>query len=58
MEIWLQAIGEYGFPITVTYYLLYRMEKKLDMINRSIISLASGHALPAEEPALREKHLH
>ncbi|RKL68205.1 hypothetical protein CR203_06880 [Salipaludibacillus neizhouensis] len=39
MELWLSAIGEYGFPIVVTFYLLYRIEKKLDQLNHSVLQL-------------------
>ncbi|WP_147803544.1 YvrJ family protein [Alkalicoccus halolimnae] len=39
MDIWMQALSEFGFPMTITFYLLYRMEKKLDLINDSIIQL-------------------
>ncbi|MBU9711433.1 YvrJ family protein [Evansella tamaricis] len=39
MEIWLSIIGEYGFPIAVTFYLLYRIEKKLDQINGTMNDL-------------------
>ncbi|MCE7793542.1 YvrJ family protein [Salipaludibacillus sp. CUR1] len=39
MEIWLSAAGEYGFPIVITFYLLYRIEKKLDNLNQSVLQL-------------------
>jgi hypothetical protein len=39
MDIWMQALSEFGFPMTITFYLLYRMEKKLDLINDSITQL-------------------
>lgn len=39
MEMWLPLIAEVGFPIVVTFYLLHRIEAKLDMLNASIQSL-------------------
>ena len=39
MDIWLSVIGEYGFPVAVTFYLLYRIEKKLDQLNHSVLYL-------------------
>ncbi len=39
--LWLSAIGEYGFPIVITFYLLYRIEKKLDKLNQSVLLLQS-----------------
>ncbi|NJP36800.1 YvrJ family protein [Alkalicoccus luteus] len=51
MELWMQALGEYGFPMTITFYLLYRMEKKLDVINSSILALNR----PASPPLDRSR---
>lgn len=39
MEAWLTVIGEYGFPIAITFYLLYRIERKLDTLNQSVVYL-------------------
>ena len=39
MDIWLSVLGEYGFPVAVTFYLLYRIEKKLDQLNHSVLYL-------------------
>ncbi|GAA0606665.1 YvrJ family protein [Virgibacillus siamensis] len=40
METWISFVTEVGFPIVVTFYLLHRIEGKLnDLIN-------SIHALP------------
>ncbi len=39
MEIWIPLISEYGFPIVITLYLLHRIEKKLDLLNNSMIEL-------------------
>lgn len=43
METILQAIGNVGFPIAVTAYLLVRIENKLEGLAASITSLA--HAI-------------
>ncbi|MFA5383902.1 MAG: YvrJ family protein [Eubacteriales bacterium] len=43
METILQAIGNLGFPIVVTAYLLVRIENKLKGLTASITSLA--HAI-------------
>jgi hypothetical protein len=37
---WVTMIGQVGFPIMVTLYLLHRMEKKLDQLTQSINGLA------------------
>lgn len=34
------AIGNFGFPIVVTSYLLLRFEKKIENLNASILELA------------------
>ena len=47
MESWLSFIQEVGFPIVVTFYLLHRIETKLDTV------VDSSQMLPAkmkEEP--------
>lgn len=54
MDIWMHALSEFGFPMTITFYLLYRMEKKLDRINESILKLHERNGrpelpIPAEE---------
>ncbi|QKS73280.1 YvrJ family protein [Paenalkalicoccus suaedae] len=36
MDVFMQLWSEFGFPMTVTLYLLYRIEKKLDTVNSSI----------------------
>ncbi|MGY0694777.1 YvrJ family protein [Virgibacillus sp. FSP13] len=40
MEAWMSFITEVGFPIVVTFYLLHRIEGKLNLLIESI------HALP------------
>lgn len=39
MENLLSTIGNYGFPIVITIYLLIRMETKLDKLTESIQDL-------------------
>jgi hypothetical protein len=39
MEHWLPFIQEVGFPILVTFYLLHRIETKLDGVIESIQTL-------------------
>jgi len=39
MEVWMSLVGEYGFPIIVTFYLLHRIDKKLDQLNQSVVYL-------------------
>lgn len=36
MEAWVSFITELSFPIAITFYLLHRIEGKLDMLNESI----------------------
>lgn len=36
MEAWLGFVTEVGFPVVVTFYLLHRIENKLDVLNESI----------------------
>lgn len=40
METWISFVTEVGFPIVVTFYLLHRIEGKLNLLIESI------HALP------------
>ncbi|MBE7101904.1 YvrJ family protein [Bacillus cereus] len=39
MEEWIRMIGNVGFPIVVTLYLLHRIESKLDGITVAIEKL-------------------
>lgn len=36
MEDWIGLITELSFPIAITFYLLHRIEGKLDILNESI----------------------
>lgn len=39
METWVSFATEVGFPIVVTFYLLHRIEGKLNLLIESIHSL-------------------
>ncbi|WP_088103378.1 YvrJ family protein [Halalkalibacter urbisdiaboli] len=43
MELWIPLIGEYGFPIMVTLYLLHRLEKKLDRVTEAVENLSESY---------------
>ncbi|NLW44816.1 MAG: YvrJ family protein [Syntrophomonadaceae bacterium] len=47
MEALLQSIGNYGFPIIVSAYLLVRIEAKLDQLTKSITELRSALLMSA-----------
>lgn len=36
MDEWVTFITELSFPVAITFYLLHRIEGKLDMLNKSI----------------------
>jgi hypothetical protein len=53
MENLLMQIGNYGFPMVVAFYLLVRVESKLDALTRAITRLdesISGNAQPPQDP--------
>lgn len=39
MEQWLQLVQEIGFPIIVSFYLLHRLETKLENIHLALLNL-------------------
>lgn len=39
MEQWFNMISDIGFPILVSFYLLHRVEVKLDAIHDALVSL-------------------
>ncbi|HLS67416.1 MAG TPA: YvrJ family protein [Pseudogracilibacillus sp.] len=39
METWMTFITELSYPIAITFYLLHRIEGKLDVLNESIRTL-------------------
>ncbi|GGL58400.1 YvrJ family protein [Sporolactobacillus putidus] len=48
MEVWLSMIKDVGFPAVVTFYLLYRIEGKLDELIQSVRALPDVRT--AEQP--------
>ena len=60
MEEWIKMIGNVGFPIVVTLYLLHRIESKLDGV---IVEKLPRQLLKYDDPrdkikfALREQTL-
>lgn len=41
MEEWVSLVQEIGFPILVSFYLLYRIENKLEAIHTALVSIKS-----------------
>ncbi|OKP96767.1 YvrJ family protein [Paenibacillus sp. P46E] len=39
ISVWVQIIGNFGFPVGVTLYLLIRFEKKIDVLSDTINKL-------------------
>ncbi|WP_409369164.1 YvrJ family protein [Lysinibacillus sp. 38-6] len=39
MEQWLTMLSDIGFPILISFYLLHRVEVKLDAIHDVLVSL-------------------
>ncbi|WP_214481335.1 YvrJ family protein [Bacillus sp. SM2101] len=39
MDQWFSYVSEVGFPIVISFYLLHRIEVKLDVVIRTIKSL-------------------
>lgn len=39
MEEWITLVQEIGFPIIVSFYLLYRIETKLEAIHTALIAI-------------------
>lgn len=39
MEQWVTFISDLGFPIVVSFFLLHRVESKLDAILEALVSL-------------------
>ncbi|MDO3678627.1 MULTISPECIES: YvrJ family protein [Paenibacillus] len=40
IQLFITAVGNFGFPIAITSYLLLRFEKKIDMLNETIGEVA------------------
>ncbi|MER2106033.1 MAG: YvrJ family protein [Solibacillus sp.] len=41
MEEWVTIIQEISFPIFISFYLLYRIETKLEAIHNALLSMRS-----------------
>jgi hypothetical protein len=41
VDEWLSLISEVGFPIFVSFYLMHRVETKLQLIHDALLSLKS-----------------
>ena len=41
MDQWIAIIQEVTFPIFISFYLLYRIETKLEAIHTALVSLSS-----------------
>ena len=41
MEQWIAILQEVSFPIIISFYLLYRIETKLEAIHAALIALNS-----------------
>lgn len=39
MEEWVNMLSDIGFPIAVSFYLLHRVESKLEAIHQALIDL-------------------
>lgn len=46
-DLWIPLIAEYGFPIIVTFYLLHRLEQKLDKVTSAVEQLPQKLSLKA-----------
>lgn len=44
MEEWVTIIKEIGFPIFVSFYLLHRIEAKLEAIYNALVSLNKNNS--------------
>lgn len=38
-DTWISFVTDIGFPVAVTFYLMHRIESKLDTLNESIVRL-------------------
>ncbi|CAM3249650.1 YvrJ family protein [Sporolactobacillus spathodeae] len=53
MDVWLSLIKDVGFPAVVTFFLLYRIEGKLDELIDSVRMLPTAqHSARPDDPLL------
>jgi len=57
LEQVLPFIQDYGFPVVVTFYLLHRIEVKLDALNQSILELPERMSGPTFSPNSNAKKM-
>ncbi|MCO7174994.1 YvrJ family protein [Sporolactobacillus kofuensis] len=55
MEVWISMVKDVGFPAVVTFFLLHRIEGKIDELIQSV-QLIPHHqeTIRSEEPIKRE----
>lgn len=41
MEIWMEFIQKIGFPIVISFYLLHRVEMRLQAIHEALLTLTT-----------------
>lgn len=49
MDPWIALVKDIGFPAVVTFYLLYRVEGKLDVLIQAVQSTADPQSSDREE---------
>ncbi|SDI69205.1 YvrJ family protein [Alteribacillus bidgolensis] len=58
MDIWLTAAGEYGITAIIAFYLLHRIEKKLDILIYAVQNWSRESApssIPSEQLLDKDK---
>jgi hypothetical protein len=55
MEVWFSMVKDVGFPAVVTFFLLYRIEGKLDELIQSVRTLPLDQSdVQIEEPLKKQ----
>ncbi|MFT8318031.1 MAG: YvrJ family protein [Sporolactobacillus sp.] len=54
MDVWLSMIKDVGFPAVVTFFLLYRIEGKLDELIDSVKTLPLARSAARQDEAALE----
>ncbi|MFX3616169.1 MAG: YvrJ family protein [Sporolactobacillus sp.] len=54
MDVWLSMIKDVGFPAVVTFFLLYRIEGKLDELIDSVKTLPLARSITRQDEATLE----
>jgi len=42
VPLWVTLLGNFGFPIAITFYLFVRFEKKLERLEQVILELSNA----------------